>query len=219
MATADVRTFWSAFVRVLLACIAALGFATPARTRTAATTAATPSPTGTPAPADAANTQARTEARAGTRAEARAHARAEARTGVVRAGARAEARAGAQAEAGARPGSRTVPAPRAAFGYPPRRDRRNRTLPPTMKQRIQAEAHGSTPAARSVVALDLPGEELAALSAMPTASGATAAPVRSARRAGVLTAPRAHVPAPARAGARTAHIPAPRPRAHEALCD
>ncbi|WP_225844964.1 DUF6344 domain-containing protein [Streptomyces sp. HPF1205] len=88
-----------------------------------------------------------------------------------------------------------------------------------MKQRIQAEAHGSTPAARSVVALDLPGEELAALSAMPTASGATAAPVRSARRAGVLTAPRAHVPAPARAGARTAHIPAPRPRAHEALCD
>lgn len=210
MATADVRTFWSAFVRVLLACIAALGFTTPARTRTAATTAASPAPTGTPAPADAVGTRARTE----SPAQAQAEARAEARTGT-----RAEARAGAQAESGARPGSRTVPAPRAAFGYPPRRDRRNRTLPPTMKQRIQAEAHGSTPAARSVVAPDLPGEELAALSAMPTASGATATPVRSARRAGVLTVPRAHVPAPARAGARTAHIPAPRPRAHEALCD
>jgi len=45
-----------------------------------------------------------------------------------------------------------IPAPR---GCEPVRGERDRTLPPTMKQRIRAEAHGSSPSARSIRADDL----------------------------------------------------------------
>ena len=44
-----------------------------------------------------------------------------------------------------------IPAPRACEPLPQRRER-ERTLPPTMKQRICAEAHGSSPSARSLPA-------------------------------------------------------------------
>lgn len=90
MATAAVRTFWSALVSVFLKCIAALGFATPARTAPVRTTAA----------------------------QAPASARTTAATAFVI----------------------PVPAPR-----------RDRSLPPTMKQRIRAEAHGASPSARSML--------------------------------------------------------------------
>jgi hypothetical protein len=45
--------------------------------------------------------------------------------------------------------ARPVPAPRV---YEPLRTGRDRLLPPTMKQRISAEAHGATPAGRSLPA-------------------------------------------------------------------
>ncbi|MGW1025535.1 DUF6344 domain-containing protein [Streptomyces sp. NPDC002577] len=44
----------------------------------------------------------------------------------------------------------TVPAPRAAHWRPPYA----RSLPPTMKQRIHAEAHGSSPTCRRLPRLD-----------------------------------------------------------------
>lgn len=132
MATADVRTFWSAFVSVLLKCIAALGFATPARTKTPAVVAGT-------AAAPATTTA----------------------TGLVTAPASdGTAAAGTPAADTNHPGRRTngrtpaIPAPRCAYAYPPRRTRRGRTLPPTMKQRIHAEAHGASPSARKVLAAD-----------------------------------------------------------------
>lgn len=93
MATAKVTTFWGAFVAVLLKCLAALGFATPAR-------AEAPAPAVTPAPAGRALP-----------------------TGRV-----------------------SIPAPR---HFEPVYERSGRSLPPTMKQRIRAEAHGASPTARS----------------------------------------------------------------------
>ncbi|MEV6005723.1 DUF6344 domain-containing protein [Streptomyces sp. NPDC051976] len=97
MATAKVTTFWGAFVAVLLKCLAALGFATPAR-------AAIPAEAVTPAPAE------RTER-------------------TVPAGHRV-----------------SIPAQRR---FEPVYERSGRSLPPTMKQRIRAEAHGASPTARS----------------------------------------------------------------------
>lgn len=94
MATAKVITFWGAFVAVLLKCLAALGFATPAR-------AAIPAEAVTPAAAERA----------------------------VPAGHRV-----------------SIPAQRR---FEPVYERSGRSLPPTMKQRIRAEAHGASPTARS----------------------------------------------------------------------
>ena len=96
MAVACTTSFWSAFVNVLLKFVAALGFATPARTKVqpvahAPAVAATPTPIAAP------------------------------RTGTL------------------------LPAPRRE---------RERSLPPTMKQRIRAEAHGASPSARSVLTGD-----------------------------------------------------------------
>ena len=100
MATAKVTTFWGAFVAVLLKCLAALGFATPAP-------AGIPAAAVTPAPAESAE---RTER-------------------AVPAGHRV-----------------TIPAQRR---FEPVYERSGRSLPPTMKQRIRAEAHGASPTARS----------------------------------------------------------------------
>jgi hypothetical protein len=130
-AVTEVRTFWSALLSVLLKCIAALGFAAPARTAAARTEVA-----------DAAAT--RTEAAAAVR------------TSVVAANP---------------PGAARVPAPRA---YEPLRRDRDRTLPPTMKQRINAEAHGSSPSARSLPSGDLLGDDFAGAVAVPAS---VAAPV------------------------------------------
>ncbi|WP_328914686.1 MULTISPECIES: DUF6344 domain-containing protein [unclassified Streptomyces] len=112
-ATADVRTFWSALISVLLKCIAALGFATPAKF-----------------------------AAVGPQAQAAADVPARIVDGT-----------GVAPVAGRRAGSPyRIPAPRA---YAPLRRERDRKLPPTMKQRIRAEAHGASPSARSIPADDL----------------------------------------------------------------
>lgn len=94
----NVTAFWSAFVSVLLKCVAGLGFATPARTAQVPAAQAV-APATAPAGTAAAPLQLRTPA-----------------CGAL------------------------LPAPRPG----------GRTLPPTMKQRIRAEAHGSSPSARSI---------------------------------------------------------------------
>lgn len=125
-ATAEVRTFWGALLSVLLKCIAALGFRAPS-------------------------------ARAGARAQAPVADRMNAATvattvATVATDAAAAAEAPRAATGHGLPGPRgeavpRIPAPRGC--EPVRRDR-DRTLPPTMKQRIRAEAHGSSPSARSI---------------------------------------------------------------------
>jgi hypothetical protein len=129
----DVKSFWGALLSVLLKCIAALGFTTPARTTTGAVAGAEVLPAGT-AGAGAGVPQRRA-------AGGRAGGGSGARTATRRA---------------------TVPAPR---GYDPHQRRldlgRKRTLPPTMKQRIGAEAHGSSPSARSLRIDDLLGADFA----------------------------------------------------------
>jgi hypothetical protein len=68
-----------------------------------------------------------------------------------------------------------------------------------MKQRIRAEAHGSSPAARSAAAVGVP------------------APAQYTQ---IQHAPAQRVPArPTAVPAGSTAIPAPRPRAHEALCE
>jgi hypothetical protein len=110
----NVTAVWSAFISVLLKCVAGLGFATPARAAEARAARGLAAPTGSAARATVlAGTTARTTARA---------------TGTVPLPTRTPA-------CGA-----LLPAPRPG----------GRTLPPTMKQRIRAEAHGSSPSARSI---------------------------------------------------------------------
>jgi len=121
-AVANVRTFWGALLSVLLKCIAALGF----------TTAATRSQTAAARPADI------TGAECG----------AVAATGAAVPPARESGSSGGSPSGGEREAYR-VPAPRACE---PLLCERARTLPPTMKQRISAEAHGSTPRARTLPA-------------------------------------------------------------------
>ncbi|MEC3995596.1 DUF6344 domain-containing protein [Actinacidiphila sp. DG2A-62] len=129
----DVKSFWGALLSVLLKCIAALGFTTPARTTTGTVAGAEVLPAGT----------------AGTGADVPQRRAAGGRAGGG-AGVRTAARRA------------TVPAPR---GYDPHQRRldlgRKRTLPPTMKQRIGAEAHGSSPSARSLRIDDLLGADFA----------------------------------------------------------
>ncbi|WP_433890811.1 DUF6344 domain-containing protein [Streptomyces sp. CA-111067] len=98
MAVTGITSFWSAFVSVLLKCVAALGFATPARTKVQPVA---PAPAAAPAVAA------------------------------------------------------TPTAPRTGTLLPAPRRERERSLPPTMKQRIRAEAHGASPSARSVLSGDV----------------------------------------------------------------
>jgi Family of unknown function (DUF6344) len=128
--TADIKTFWGALVSVLLKCIAALGFATANQT--------------------ANQTAVRAQAPAALRTKALVGAAA------TEAGGAAPAPAGPLTPPSTRRADLSVPAPRAGEPQPRRRER-DRTLPPTMKQRIRAEAHGSSPSARSL----RPGTDLA----------------------------------------------------------
>jgi hypothetical protein len=140
-AAVEVRTFWSALLSVLLKCIAALGFTTPA-------SRAAVGPVETAAPA--------------------AGRTATAETGV--------------------PAPR-IPAPRGC--EPASRRERDRTLPPTMKQRIRAEAHGSSPSARSIRTGDLREEMTPALAlAEATAGAATVTACPATATAGPATAAR-----------------------------
>lgn len=121
-ATATLRTFWGALLSVLLKCVAALGFTTAA---------------------------ARTQAVATHPAQTPASAEAGVATAAVPA-ARGAGSSGGSPASGGQEGARVpVPAPRL---YEPLRRDRDRLLPPTMRQRITAEAHGATPAGRSLPA-------------------------------------------------------------------
>jgi hypothetical protein len=145
-AVAEVRTFWSALLSVLLKCIAALGFTTAGRTDTADRAAAT--------------------------AQGRDAAVAEGRTAVPATTARAGAPGGPAGTAAGR-----IPAPR-AYGMGPRT--RSRTLPPTMKQRISAEAHGSSPSARSLRPADGTLDEDLADTLTPAGAAPAAVPAQGA---------------------------------------
>ncbi|WP_050514580.1 DUF6344 domain-containing protein [Streptomyces rimosus] len=124
MAATKVTRLWAAFVVVVVKMLAALGFRTPA-TATSATTGAVAVPAPAPAPA----------------------AVAEAGDGWADppvddyAGEPAGAPGGVCEEGG-------VPWDVPVFALP--RMRYGRILPPTMKQRIRAEAHGAAPSSRSV---------------------------------------------------------------------
>ncbi|MFC4034101.1 DUF6344 domain-containing protein [Streptomyces polygonati] len=169
-AAVEIRTFWGALLSVLLKCIAALGFSTPA-SRAAA---------------------GRVEARTEASGQGRAQAQAAGRSDEVPLGARSVPR---------------IPAPR---GYEPMRRHRARTLPPTMKQRICAEAHGSSPSARSVRAGDL-AEDISAAVALAQA----AASQHTNPDASPIASPTAHAAGgvTTRANAAAASLgPAPAPR-------
>ncbi|WNI16568.1 DUF6344 domain-containing protein [Actinacidiphila sp. ITFR-21] len=131
-AAVEARTFWSALLGVLLKCIAALGFTTPAARRTARGPVALPAAT--------------------TATDVRLP---------------------------------RIPAPR---GCEPVRRRRERTLPPTMKQRIRAEAHGSSPSARSVRHGD-PAEQTGTALALADAAAHPGAASSGGRAAAVGAGP------------------------------
>lgn len=188
--TSRVSAFWGAFLNLLLACIAGLGFTAPARLRAAAATAAsaTVAPAAvTPAAAPAARTRALPPPHAAVPAQGAA---APARTAAVpqqaaasaaaaavpeprsarptaRPGARSAARPTARAEKKRRPAAPPAPSYGSAFVPSPRSSRRDRSLPPTMKQRISAEAHGASPSARSVA---VPADGCVGALAVPTAA-------------------------------------------------
>jgi hypothetical protein len=144
---ADIRTFWGALLSVLLKCLAALGFAPAARS------AARPQTPVAPAVPAAPTAVAVAAAPADARGSAHKEASAEAPAG----GALPALDGGTETAAQPAPPRRRrsdahVPAPRAATESRLNRRNRGRTLPPTMKQRISAEAHGATPSARSLPA-------------------------------------------------------------------
>lgn len=146
--TPRVTAFWGAFLNVLIRCIAALGFATPARMKAAASGPASRLAAGS--------------------ATVPAQAHAPAATGAA-----------APAEAYTAP-----PLPAGRILLPaPRSSERGRSLPPTMKQRIRAEAHGTSPSSRSIaVPVDGLGEAVAAAAATAGATDEGAAADRADRR-------------------------------------
>ncbi|CAG6393456.1 DUF6344 domain-containing protein [Streptomyces cocklensis] len=142
--TPRVTAFWGAFLNVLIRCIAALGFATPARTKAAASRQAVGYAT---VPAQAVATPAIPAA----------------------------APSGGYAAPPLRAGRVMLPAPRPS--------ERGRSLPPTMKQRIRAEAHGTSPSSRSIaVPVDGLGDAVAAAAATAGAADQHDASEGSARR-------------------------------------
>jgi|GEM_PF-2747541 hypothetical protein len=175
--TAEFRTFWGALLSVLLKCLAGLGIAPAARAaaRRQAVAAAVPAATY------AAPTAACAAAPAGTGVVTAPPA--EARTVIPalpaqkagpspRAGRRTAPGGSGTASAPAAPsvpGARRrtdvhVPAPRNGASRAFRR-MAGRTLPPTMKQRIRAEAHGATPSSRTLPAC-MDAADLAGLTAL-----------------------------------------------------
>ncbi|MCZ7459216.1 DUF6344 domain-containing protein [Streptomyces sp. WMMC940] len=146
MAAVKVTSLWTAFVSLIVTLLTSLGFAPSAR---AAEQSAGPRQPEGPAEQKPTVPGARS---AGSRAGAHEHP----------VGARS---AGKRAGAHERPaGARTLPAAAGAYGttavhgfwYEVVRQRtpRDRALPPTIKQRIRAEAHGASPAVRKVPTLN-----------------------------------------------------------------
>ncbi|WP_254792800.1 DUF6344 domain-containing protein [Streptomyces sp. CC77] len=82
---------------------------------------------------------------------------------------------------------------------------RARALPPTMKQRIRAEAHGASPAVRRPVAD--PVAALAASAALTACAGAPAAPAGAHGVAGSSASANVTRGVPASAGAAAAPLP------------
>ncbi|WP_051951170.1 DUF6344 domain-containing protein [Actinacidiphila yeochonensis] len=189
MAT-DIRTFWSALLSVLLKCLAGLGFAPAARAaarrQAQVTTAAVVAPAAHTTrtartagsrgalPVDAGAVTSATppgNPRAGAPALPAQKARISRGTGRRTPAATRPAASGPGAASAAPsvPGARRrtdvhVPAPRTRDSRSFRR-MAGGTLPPTMKQRIRAEAHGATPSSRSLpVGLD--ALELAGMGAL-----------------------------------------------------
>jgi hypothetical protein len=155
----DVKTFWSALLSVLLKCIAALGFARQAPAAVTVLPQAVPAGTLPPA-------AARTES-GGARAGGSRNRRPK------RAKAAQPDRDTRRTATGSGTGACRVPAPRGCEPQVGGRDRK-RTLPPTMKQRISAEAHGSSPSARSLRVDDVLDAEFAGAVTVPTGAGAAA---------------------------------------------
>ncbi|MCX4725337.1 DUF6344 domain-containing protein [Streptomyces sp. NPDC090052] len=118
--TSQAKKVWAAFTTAFFALVAMLGFSTSAR----ATTAAVPSGAPTPVPADLAGRTVRT-------------------TGVPAVRTAPEAAEPAPAPTPAPAPVTVEPAQVAWWALP-----KDRALPPTIKQRIRAEAHGSTPSTR-----------------------------------------------------------------------
>ncbi|BBA98659.1 hypothetical protein RVR_4931 [Actinacidiphila reveromycinica] len=192
---ADIKTFWGALLSVLLKCIAALGFTAADRAaarRQAAAQAPATSATSTVTPTPTAVATARVAAGTGEAREAREAVSA----GAPATGTPAPARSAAPPRRGQ--AKAHVPAPRTAESRLVRRSR-GRTLPPTMKQRIGAEAHGASPSARSLRTAE-PLDEFGDLGALATAAGAPAAATTSAAASTAAStdrgarAHRAHVP-------------------------
>jgi hypothetical protein len=163
---AKVTLVWNALVAVLLKVIAGLGFAVPARAAGNAVPGATRNAVQKKSIArnvarNAAGGAAAAPVLPGARRAGRGVTRAAVRIAAARTAGTADRAAGtARAPIGGTPPTaavrHAVPAPRAPHPLVPARDR---SLPPTMKQRIRAEAHGSSPTARTLsgaAALPLP---------------------------------------------------------------
>lgn len=167
-AVTEVRTFWAALLSVLLKCVAALGFA-PARNRvTAVTTSAAPTALG----AGRAVGAAQVTGAAGPHG---------APGGLARSGDSPRTGGGEQAAPGdrrSRFGLSWVPAQRGAQAPRLARREHKRSLPPTMRQRIAAEAHGSTPSGRSLRLDDALGEDYTGAVTIPAPAEREARPGR-----------------------------------------
>ncbi|WP_327296547.1 DUF6344 domain-containing protein [Streptomyces sp. NBC_01197] len=118
--TSQAKKVWAAFSTAFFALIAMLGFSTSARSATAAVSAGASSPV----PADLTGRTVRT-------------------TGVPAVRTAPDAAEPAPAPAPAPAPVTVEPAQVAWWALP-----KDRALPPTIKQRIRAEAHGSTPSTR-----------------------------------------------------------------------
>jgi hypothetical protein len=160
--TASIKTFWGALLSVLLKCIAGVGFATQDRAADSRQVAAADGMTAITAPT--------TTPTVGDTAPLAVETRAE--VAVAAPVSDAPAPAGPSAPPRRRGAGARIPAPRATESRLVRRSR-GRTLPPTMKQRIGAEAHGTSPSARSL-RNDDGLDEFGDLSALAAAAGAPA---------------------------------------------
>lgn len=185
-----ISALWVAFLNLLVTCISGLGFAAPARLRAAAS-AAPALPAVPPVPAVAPSVPAGRSAagpppqappvRAGLPAVPAQGASGRGRTAALPAQATASPEPGpggpgrggsaGQGRPGASYARTFVPAPR-PYG-------RERSLPPTMKQRIGAEAHGTSPSARSA---DVPFDLTLGPLASAAAAGRGEARIPAARR-------------------------------------
>ncbi|WP_254407185.1 DUF6344 domain-containing protein [Streptomyces sp. GMY02] len=154
MAALKVKKLWTVFITAFFAVLASLGFSTPA----AAAGTAVQQPAEQPVPAPAGEPAGT----AGAAAEAVPVGAAPAPATPVGAAPVGAAPAGATPVQGA-PVRTTVP--RAAGAS------RDRSLPPTIRQRITAEAHGSSPSVRHLPA----GTPIETYAASATVAAADAA--------------------------------------------